>query len=180
MKSLILYWSSGGNTLKVAKTIQKTLAEAGTPADLLNITEDLNIDLYAYDLVFFGAPSIRWIPPVPVQKFIKNTMDRVRGGVRPVGAPKKCGKFGVVFCTFSGVHTGFREGDTAGKYMAQFLEHIGFFVLDEWYVPGKFQGWEAGSKHGKLGDISQRPNAADLQGIANGMRELLQGLDFLN
>jgi hypothetical protein len=106
-------------------------------------------------------------------------MDRDRGGVRPIGAPKKSGKFGVVFCTFSGVHTGMKEGYTAGKYMAQFFEHIGFFVLDEWYVPGKFQGWEEGSKCGKLGDLSQRPDQVDLQTVANSTRELLQGLAFL-
>jgi flavodoxin len=179
MKSLILYWSSGGNTLKVAEAIQKTLAETGVPVDILKMTEDLNVDLYAYDLVFLGAPSIQWIPPLPVQKFIKNTMDRYRGGVRPIDAPKKSGKFGVVFCTFSGVHTGIKEGQIAGKYMAQFFEHIGFLVLDEWYVPGKFQGWEEGSKYGKLGDITQRPDQMDLKVIENCTQEILQGLEFL-
>lgn len=179
MKSLILYWSAGGNTQKVAETIKATLIEADVPVDIVKITEDLNVELYDYDLVFFGAPSYQWIPPVAVQKFIKNTMDRYRGGVRPIGAPKKSGKFGVVFCTFGGIHTGVKEGYVAGKYMAQFFEHVGFFVLDEWYTPGKFQGWEDGSKCGKMGDISNRPDQNDLNVIKNNTRELLQGLDFL-
>lgn len=179
MKSLILYWSSGGNTQKVADAIKSVLTEKGVRVDMVKITEDLVIDLYDYELVFFGAPSYQWIPPVPVQKFIKNTMNRYRGGVRPIGAPKKSGKFGVVFCTFGGIHTGVKEGYVAGKYMAQFFEHIGFFVLDEWYTPGKFQGWEEGSRLGKLGDISNRPDENDLTVIRNSTKELLQGLEFL-
>ena len=63
--------------------------------------------------------------------------------------------------------------------MAQFFEHIGFLVLDEWYTPGKFQGWEEGSKFGKLGDIFNRPDETDLTVIRNSASELLQGLDFL-
>lgn len=179
MKSLILYWSSGGNTQKVANTIESVLTEKNRSVDVLKITDDLVVDLYDYDLVFFGAPSYHWIPPVPVQQFINNTMNRYRGGVRPVGAPRKSGKFGVVFCTFGGIHTGIKEGYVAGKYMAQFFEHIGFLVLDEWYTPGKFQGWEEGSKFGKLGDISNRPDENDLTVIRNNVSELLQGLDFL-
>ncbi len=178
MKSLILYWSAGGNTKKVAETIKATLEQANVSANMVRITEDLVVDLYDYDLVFLGAPSHQWIPPLPVQRFIKNTMDRYRGGVRPIGAPRKSGKFGVVFCTFGGIHTGLKEGIVAGKYMAQFFEHIGFFVLDEWYTPGKFEGWEEGSKNGKLGDVSDRPNQNDLAIIENTTKEILQGLSF--
>lgn len=179
MKSLILYWSAGGNTKKIAETIRSTLAENGINADFAEIKEDAEIELYDYDLIFFGAPSYQWIPPEPVRKFIKNTMNRYRKGVRPIGAPKHNGKFAVVFCTFSGVHTGYREGYTTGKFMAQFFEHMGFFVLDEWYTPGAFHGWEEGCKSGKLGDISDRPNAQDLTVIRNETSDLLHGLKFM-
>lgn len=63
--------------------------------------------------------------------------------------------------------------------MAQFFEHMGLFVLDEWYTPGKFQGWDEGSRLGKLGDISERPNRQDLEIIKNNTREVLQGLEFI-
>ncbi len=179
MKSLILFWSAGGNTKKVADAIETVLTDNTVETDKVKITEDLSIELYDYDLVFLGSPSYQWIPPEPVRKFMKNTMDRYRGGVRPIGAPKKSGKFGVVFCTFGGIHTGVKEGYVAGKYMAQFFEHMGLFVLDEWYTPGKFQGWDEGSRHGKLGDISQRPNEQDIEIIKNNTREILQGLDFI-
>ncbi|RDU24608.1 flavodoxin family protein [Anaerosacchariphilus polymeriproducens] len=178
MKCLILYWSAGGNTEKIAEEINSVMLEQSISVDLIKITEDLNIDLFDYDLVFLGAPSYQWIPPVPVQKFIKNTMERYRGGIRPIGAPKKSGKFGVVFCTFCGVHTGLKEGNVAGKYMAQFFEHIGIFVLDEWYTPGKFHGWDEGNRFGKMGDISNRPDEKDLTIIRNNTMELLLGLNF--
>lgn len=180
MKCLILYWSNGGNTKKVAETIHSVLQDKKISTTIKSITEDLEIDLYQYDLVFFGAPSYQWIPPVPVQKFIKNTMNRYRKGVRPIGCPRKSGKFGVVFCTYGGIHTGLHEGYVAGKYMGQFFEHIGFFVLDEWYTPGKFQGWNEGSLHGKLGNIIDRPNENDLNIIKSNTLEILQGLHFLN
>lgn len=179
MKSLILCWSSGGNTQKVANAIKEVLTEKNVPVDMMQITEDLEVNPHDYDLVFFGAPSYQWIPPVPVQKFIKSTMNRYRGGVRPIGGPKKSGKFGVVFCTYCGIHTGFKEGEVCGKYMAQFFEHIGFFVLDEWYTPGAFQGWPEGNHAGKLGDISNRPDSADLTVIKNYTSDLLSGLEFL-
>ena len=179
MKSLILYWSSGGNTKKVADTILSVLEEANISVDIERITEDLQTDLYEYDLVFFGAPSYQWIPPIEVQKYIKNTINRYRKGVRPVGAARKSCKFGVVFCTYGGIHTGIKEGNVAGKYMGQFFEHIGFLVLDEWYTPGKFQGWEEGSKNGKLGDIRNRPDETDLAIIRTNTTEILQGLNFI-
>ncbi len=177
MKSLILYWSAGGNTKKVAETIETAILKNNDiSVDVVPISEKIDIDFYDYDLVFLGAPSYQWIPPEPVQKFFKYTLDRYREGKRPVRIPKKPGKYSVVFCTFAGVHTGFKEGYTAGKYMAQFLEHLGFYVLDEWYTVGKFQGWEEGSRYGKLGDISDRPNQNDLDSIYRDTLELLQGL----
>lgn len=180
MKSLILYWSDSGNTLKVAEAIKDTLLKNNIETDFMRISENFNVNICNYDLVFLGAPSIQWIPPQGVQKFIKNAMNKDRNGIRPIGAPKKNGKFSVVFCTYGGIHTGEREGYTAGKYMAQFLEHMGFFVLDEWYTPGKFKGWEEGSRYGKLGDIRERPNKEDLLIIKNKTEEILQGLRFLN
>lgn len=179
MKSLILYWTSGGNTLKIAKEIEKTLKTAGAEVDMLAMTESLEVNPLAYDLVFVGAPSYQWIPPLPVQKFMKTTMNRCRGGVRPIKTPKVNCKFSVVFCTFSGIHTGRNEGTTAGEYMGQFLEHLGFFVLDKWYVPGKFQGWEEGSEKGLLGDIRQRPDESDLYYIHKQTESILSGLAFL-
>ena len=47
----------------------------------------------------------------------------------------------------------------------KFLEHLGFAVLDEWYVVGEFHGSEELSIRGRLGDIRGRPNEEDLREV---------------
>ena len=70
-----------------------------------------------------------------------------------------------MFITYSGPHTGIAEATTAGKYLGQFFELLGFAVLGEWYVVGEFHGNAAASTSGRLGDIRGRPDAADLAEI---------------
>ncbi len=105
-----------------------------------------------------------------------NRKNILQEGLREVRSPKKPNKYAVVFCTYAGVHTGIKEAYTAGKYMSQFFEHLGLYVLDEWYVVGKFHGWEGGTKYGKLGDISNRPNQQDLDVVYQETLDLLKGL----
>lgn len=174
MKSLILYWSAGGNTKKVAKTIETALLENDVNVDIVETSENLEISLLDYDLVFFGSPSYSMLPPEPVIKYIKRSMSTYCK--KQLRAPKHYGKYAVVFCTYCGVHTGINEAYTAGKYMAQFFEHLGFHVLDEWYTVGKLHGWEEGSKFGRLGDISDRPNQNDLAIIQQETLDILKGL----
>ena len=174
MKSLVLYWSASGNTKKVAETIAAALTEKNVAVDVMKINETLDVDLYEYDMVFLGAPSYQWVPPEPVLAYFKNTLGRYYGGKRSVQIPENPGKKAVVFCTYSGPHTGVREAIPAGKYMGQFFEHLGFSVLDEWYTVGKFAGWEEGSTCGKMGDISQRPNQQDLDIIFQSTLKLVE------
>ena len=84
------------------------------------------------------------------------------------------GKIAVVFCTYSGPHTGISEATTAGKYMRQFLEHLGFEVADEWYIVGKFHGWEEANTMGRLGDIRGRPNEEDLSRVHRDVSKLVR------
>jgi hypothetical protein len=135
MKSLILYWSAGGNTEKIAKTIRDTLAENDVSADFMQIKEDAEIELYDYDLVFFGAPSYQWIPPEPVRKFIKNTMNRYRKGVRPIARPNAAANSRSCSAHFPACIRATGKATPPASFMAQFWEHMGFFVLDEWYTP---------------------------------------------
>jgi len=58
--------------------------------------------------------------------------------------------------------------------MSQFLEHIGFEVMREWYVIGEFHGNELLSTKGKLGNIKGRPNAKDLVRIEKGTMKLMK------
>ena len=81
------------------------------------------------------------------------------------GAPKVPGKNALIFCTYSGPHTGINEAIPAGKYVGQFFEHLGFTVLDEWYVVGEFHGSEERSTEGRMGDIRGLPSEEDLKKV---------------
>ncbi len=175
MKALIIYWSGTGNTKKVAETIDNTLKNSGVDSVLKPVKEAGAEDLHEYDLVFIGAPSHMWQPPAPVQEYIKDKMNyyRERDYIK-LGSPKVRGKYGVVFTTYSGPHTGINEAIPVGKYLGQFLEHLGFDLAGEWYVVGEFHGSEENSTKGRLGDIRGRPNQQDLDNIARDVNELLK------
>ena len=89
---------------------------------------------------------------------------REKGKVK-LCAPKVPGKNALVFCTYSGPHTGINEAVPAGKFVEQFFEHLGFSVVDEWYVLSEFHGSEENSTKGKMGDIRGKPNKKDLRKI---------------
>jgi len=175
MKALIVYWSGGGNTKQVAETIDNTLKDGGVNSTLKNVEDAKDDDLLEYDLVFIGAPSYMWQPPEPVQKYVKEKLPyHVKRGDVKLCAPKRPGKRGVVFVTFSGPHTGINEAIPVGKYLGQLLEHLGYEVAGEWYVVGKFHGSEENSTKGKMGDIRDRPNQQDLDTIADNVKKLLR------
>jgi flavodoxin len=166
MNTIIIYWSKTGNTEKVALAIQEGLEEAGAKVVLKKVEDAGDVDFYAYDLVCIGFPSYRWSPPGPMDKFLntKFKMYHNQGRVKSA-APKVPDKNAVIFCTYSGPHTGIREATPAVLYVGQFFEHLGFTVLGEWYVVGEFHGSEEASTKGRLGDIRGRPNKEDLHKV---------------
>jgi len=178
MKAAIIYWSKTGNTEKVALAVKEGL-EAGRADVVLKRAEEAgDVDFYGYDLLCVGFPSYRWHPPKPMDRFLTTKFNayRSQGRVR-VGAPKIPGQNALIFCTYSGPHTGIREAIPAGKYAGQFFEHLGFAVLGEWYVVGEFHGSEEKSTRGRLGDIRGRPNEADLRNMRQDATRLAQHMD---
>ena len=177
LKALIVYWSGTGNTRKVAKAIQRGLEKAGLEPTVRRVEEAREEELYDYDLIFLGSPSHSWMPAEPVLEFVKEKRREYakRGFIKPC-APKIPGKNAVVFCTYSGPHTGIDEAIPAGKYMRQFFEHLGFDVKGEWYFVGEFHGHELLSIKGRLGDIRGRPNSQDLAKVENDTVELMRSL----
>lgn len=177
LKTLIIYWSATGNTEKVANTIRETLVREGITPTFKKVADAAAEELYDYDLVFLGAPSYSFQPPEPVQKFIRAKMDlhRDRGDIK-LGCPVIPGKTAVVFCTYSGPHTGIREATPAGDYMGQFFEHLGFKVAEKWYIVGEFHGREDLSTKGRLGDIRGRPNQQDLADLATNVSALIKSI----
>lgn len=177
LRAIVLFWSAGGNTRKVAEALHATLGELGLKAELREIDDGLSISYYDWDLILLGTPVYQFLPPKPVMAFLK---DRSRTGAEvTLAAPERAGHFAVVFCTYSGPHTGIREAVPALKYVGQFLEHAGIRIVDEWAVVGEFHGDARARSNleGRLGDIRGRPNESDLKGVCEKLRGMLLRLE---
>jgi hypothetical protein len=177
MKALVLYDSLGGNTEKVAKRIHSTLISEKVEAGLSKVSKDLEIELYEYDLLFLGSPSIAWLPTDPMKDFVMRKLREYhQSRIRP-SAPLRPGKFGVSFCTYSGTHIGEDEAIPLTKWFSSFLRHIGCQIVAEWHIVGEFHRREDANISGRLGDIRGRPNESDLLDVENRVRGLLAGLE---
>lgn len=130
--------------------------------------EASNLDFFDYDLVCVGSPSFEWQPAKAMTDLLKTKLAlyRTLGKVKP-SALKVPGKYALVFCTFSGPHTGLDEATPAGKTMRQYFEHFGFTVLGEWYVLSQYVGREDYNTLGRMGDIRGKPTEEDLRKIRN-------------
>lgn len=175
--ALIIYWSKTGNTEKVANAIKQGLENKGVQVTIKKSEEAENEDYFDYDLVCVGAPSYSWHPPEPMANFLKSKFAAYRreGKIKPC-APKVPGKNALIFVTYSGPHTGIDEATPAGKYMRQFFEHLGFTVLDEWYVLSEFHGSIENSTLGRMGDIRGKPTDEDLLKIRKDTEQLVRAL----
>jgi len=174
-RALILYHTTTGNTEKVARAIEKAVRETGMEPTTRKITRAQKEDLYDYDLVCLGTPVIHSLPTAPINRYIQKKGEeyRRRKEVR-LPAHQVPGKEAIVFVTYSGPHIGVGEALPAGKYLRQFLEHLGFKVLDEQYVVGEFHTWRKASVNGYLGDIRGRPSQEDLAQVEQRTKKTLQ------
>jgi flavodoxin len=178
MKSaLIIYWSNTGNTEKVALAIREGLESEGLKVDLKKPQETTDTDFYLYDLVCVGSPSIEWQPAKPIHDLLKAKLNlyRSQGKIVPC-APKVLGKNALLFCTYSGPHTGMDEATPAGKTMRQYFEHFGFKIVGEWYVLSEFHEREDLSTLGRMGDIRGKPTAEDLAKIKKDAKHIAVSL----
>jgi len=177
LRTLVLYWSATGNTKKVANTIEKALTAQGIQPVIKTVTDAAEEDFYNYNLIFLGVPSYQFQPPEPVQHFLNEKMrfHRDRGDIK-LCAPRIPGKTAVIFCTYSGPHTGIREATPVGEYIEQFFEHIGIGVAAKWYIVGEFHNREELSTRGMLGDIRGRPNEQDLAEVTSNVTTLISSL----
>jgi hypothetical protein len=170
--ALILYCSITGNTEKVARAIEAGLSEGGMETTLLRYQDAADIDYFDFDLVCVGAPSYNWNVPQPFNVFLTKNFaaQRSAGKIKP-GSPR-VGKGALVFCTYSGPHTGIDEAIPAGLYMGQFFDHLGFDILDTWYILCEFIGSPENSTQGRMGDIRGLPTDEELQAIREKSRRL--------
>lgn len=175
MKVAILYWSKSGNTEKVASAIKEGLEAAGAQVSMMKTDAAAEVDYFDFDLVCLGFPSYQWHPPEPVDDFLKkkNHAYRNQGRVK-LTAPTVPGKYALIFCAYSGPHTGINEAVPAGKYAGQFFEHLGFTILDEWYILSEFHGKVDNSTQGRMGDVRGLPSPDDLKRIRQAATNLLK------
>ena len=181
MKTLVLYWSYTGNTEAVAKTIYSTVKEQDYPCDIFKIESELEVDWFDYNLIFVGSPVREFLPSGNVMKYLqdKRRYYKERGYIKP-SSPKLKDKFAVVFCTYASPYTGIHAAIPAIKYIEQFFEYLGFFILEPIATVGSYKAekldgqfgrtkeqWEKMNKFGRLGDITGRPNDNDLSEVKN-------------
>lgn len=177
MNAALIFWSKTGNTEQAAHAIKQGLEAGGVRVELSRVEEIEGLDYFDYDLVCLGFPSYQWTPPAAVMRVLKEKhRTYARDGRVKVNAPPVAGTRALVFCTYSGPHTGIDEAIPAVKVAGQFFEHLGIRVVDEWYVVGEFHGDEEASTQGCLGDIRGRPNDEDLRRLRERARSLVRRL----
>jgi hypothetical protein len=175
--ALLVYWSSTGNTEKIALAIKAGLEAGGVNVEIKKPKEASDLDFYSYDLVCVGTPSIQWQPAKPITDLLNAKMSQYRdaGKIKP-SAPKVPGKNAMVFVTYSGPHTGVDEATPAGKVLGQYFEHWGFTVLEEMYVLCEFIGRLDMSTMGRMGDIRGKPTVEELAKVKSDAQKLAQRL----
>ena len=178
-KAIILYCSFTGNTEKAAKAIDAGLKEGGIETTLMKFQDAEGIDYFDYDLVCVGAPSYNWSVPQPFNEFLKKKFAYYKSIGKIVPNSPRVGKEALVFCTYSGPHTGIDEAIPTGLYMGQFFDHMGFDVLDKWYILSEFIGSEEMSTLGRMGDIRGLPTEQELKELQEKAKKLVLG-NFAN
>jgi flavodoxin len=178
MNILNLYFSSTGNTEKVALKIEQTVKELGHKVNTLKITDKhTGIDILDYDFVFVGSGVYQQLPGKPLMELFRELFQAYvkKGEIKP-GSPRRPNAMTVVYCTYGGVHTGINEAIPAVKYMGQLLDHLGYTIVGEWYVIGEYipEKVRQHSMTGRLGDIRGRPNEADLRDVAEKVKGILR------
>lgn len=150
----------------MAYAIKNGLEDAGADVSLIKTTEAKDLDYFDYDLVCIGCPSIQWQAPKQVADFLLKRFDNYRKQNKiKIGSPVVPNKNVLLFCTFSGPHTGLEDATPVGKYLGQFFAHLGFTVLDEWYILSEFHGSKEHSTIGRMGDIRENPTEGELKEI---------------
>ncbi|MCG6881113.1 MAG: flavodoxin, partial [Deltaproteobacteria bacterium] len=169
MKILNLYFSSTGNTEKVANRIDETVRELGHTIDTVKLgSKRPSFDILDYDFVFVGSGVYRQLPGKSLMDFnLEMIQTYVKKGEIKRSSPRRTGYNVVAYCTYGGVHTGINEAIPAVKFMGQLFDHLGYNIIGEWYVVGEYktEKLKSHSVGGRLGDIRGRPNQADLEEV---------------
>lgn len=177
-RALNLYYSSTGNTAKVARAIDQAVGESSWSIETVEVRKGSNLDVREYDLVFLGSGVYHWLPGQPMMDSLSRWHHEyfARGELQ-CNAPRLRDKWGVLYCTYGGTHTGVSEARPCVEWLKQFLDHLGITALAEWLVVGEFhENLRHMSLGGRLGDIRNRPNDDDLRQIREQTHALLRAV----
>jgi hypothetical protein len=125
--------------------------------------------------VAVGTPSYSFTVPKPFNEFLKRNFELHKSAGKVLPGSPRVGKRALVFCTYSGPHTGVSEAVPAALYVGQFFDHVGFEIVNTWYILSEFVGNDALSTLGRMGDIRGLPSAEDLDGLRERARALASG-----
>jgi len=178
MNVLNLYFSSTGNTEKVALKVRDTVKELGHNVETVKITDgNIDVDVLKFDFVFVGSGVYGQLPGKPMIELHRKLLQKYnKEGEIKLASPRRHSANVVVYCTYGGVHTGINEAIPAVKFMGQLYDHLGYTIVEEWYVVGEYKPdrLRNNSIGGRLGDIRGRPNKEDLKDVAEKVKGILK------
>jgi hypothetical protein len=177
-KVLNLYFSSTGNTEKVAFKIEKTVKALGYDVVTVKVTSgDVAVDILQFDFVFVGSGVYGQLPGKPLIELHRRLLEKyVKEGEVKLASPRRPSANVVVYCTYGGVHTGVNEAIPAVKFMGQLYDHLGYTIVGEWFIVGEYRtdSFRDRSIGGRLGDIRGRPSEEDLKAIAEKVKGIFK------
>jgi hypothetical protein len=182
MHVMNLYFSSTGNTEKVAFKIQDTVRQLGHEVKTVKVTSgEMDTNMLEFDFVFVGSGVYGQLPGKPMVELHRRLLQKYNkeGEIKPA-SPRRPSANVVVYCTYGGVHTGINEAIPAVKFMGQLYDHLGYTIVGEWYVVGEYKT-ESSRHHsisGRLGDIRGRPNTEDLNEVAEKVKGIFKAFSF--
>ena len=175
MKVLNLYFSSTGNTEKVAFRIRDTISKLGHSVETVKVTSgDIDMDVLKFNFVFVGSGVYGQLPGQPMMELHRKLLRKYNamGAVKPA-SPRRPSEYVVAYCTYGGVHTGVNEAIPAVKFLGQLYDHLGYTIAGEWYIIGEYKDRNS-SVNGRLSDIRGRPNANDLKEVEEKVKGVLK------
>ena len=178
MNVLNLYFSSTGNTEKVAFAIRDTVRELGHKGETVKVTRgNMDVDVLKFNFLFIGSGVYGQLPGKPMIELHRSLLQKYNkeGEIKPA-SPRRPSANLVVYCTYGGMHTGINEAIPAVKFMGQLYDHLGYSIVGEWYIAGEYKPEKLHdhSIDGRLGDIRGRPNDVDLKEVAQKVKGILQ------
>jgi len=179
MNILNIYFSATGNTEKVARKLEEVATGAGHTVLTVPVKGSVDVEFLDYDFIFMGSGVYHWLPGKPLMKLIDKACTGYRAsGALPRNAPRRSHIKAVTYCTYGGTHTGINEAYPTTQWMGQFFDHLGIEVMGSWHIVGAFHGnLEELSVGGRMGDIRNRPNQADLDSLMEMTTSILKSVE---